>query len=43
MASVMASRAEGAHGIRKKVLEDVTAFCQGHFQDDASLIVVTVL
>jgi hypothetical protein len=39
----MASCEQGAHGIRKKVLEDVTAFCEGHFQDDASLIVVTVL
>jgi sigma-B regulation protein RsbU (phosphoserine phosphatase) len=43
IASVMASCEQGAHGIRKKVLEDVTAFCEGHFQDDASLIVVTVL
>jgi len=40
--SVLASRAEGAHGIRKRVLEDVTAFCNGLFRDDASLIVVTV-
>jgi phosphoserine phosphatase RsbU/P len=40
--SVLASRAEGAHGIRKRVLEDVTAFCNGQFHDDASLIVVTV-
>ena len=40
--SVLASRAEGAHGIRKRVLEDVTAFCGGLFRDDASLIVVTV-
>jgi sigma-B regulation protein RsbU (phosphoserine phosphatase) len=43
IASVLASRGEGAHGIRKKVLEDVTAFCNGYFQDDASLIVITVL
>ncbi|MGC2500546.1 MAG: PP2C family protein-serine/threonine phosphatase [Silvibacterium sp.] len=40
--SVLASRAEGAHGIRKRVLEDVTTFCDGLFRDDASLIVVTV-
>jgi phosphoserine phosphatase RsbU/P len=40
--SVLASRQDGAHGIRKRVLEDVAAFCNGQFQDDASLIVVTV-
>jgi sigma-B regulation protein RsbU (phosphoserine phosphatase) len=40
--SVLASRGQGAHGIRKRVLEDVTAFCKGHFDDDASLIVVAV-
>lgn len=40
--SVISSRVDGAHGIRKRVLEDVTAFCHGQFQDDASLIVVTV-
>lgn len=41
--SVIASRDQGAHGIRERVLADVTAFCAGHFQDDASLIVVSVL
>lgn len=41
--SVIASRDKGAHGIREQVLKDVTAFCDGHFQDDASLIVVSVL
>jgi phosphoserine phosphatase RsbU/P len=40
--SVLASRKEGAHGIRKRVLEDVSAFCSGKFRDDVSLIVVTV-
>jgi len=40
--SVLASRQGGAHEIRKRVLEDVTAFCNGQFHDDASLIVVTV-
>jgi sigma-B regulation protein RsbU (phosphoserine phosphatase) len=40
--SVIASRESGAHGIRERVLKDVTAFCGGHFADDASLIVVTV-
>ena len=42
IASVLASRSQGVHGIRKRVLEDVTAFCKGHFDDDASLIVVAV-
>lgn len=32
----------GAHGLRKRILEEVSAFCEGVFQDDASLIVVTV-
>jgi phosphoserine phosphatase RsbU/P len=32
----------GAHGLRKQILEEVSAFCAGLFQDDASLIVVTV-
>jgi sigma-B regulation protein RsbU (phosphoserine phosphatase) len=41
--SVVASRASGAHGIRQQVLDDVTAFCHGQFQDDASLIVISVL
>jgi phosphoserine phosphatase RsbU/P len=40
--SVLASRAEGGEGIRKRVLEDVWEFCSGVFQDDASLIVLTV-
>jgi sigma-B regulation protein RsbU (phosphoserine phosphatase) len=40
--SVIASRDLGAHGIRERVLADVTAFCGGHFQDDASMIVVRV-
>jgi phosphoserine phosphatase RsbU/P len=41
--SVIASRSQGAHGIRQRVLDDVTAFCGGRFADDASLIVVSVL
>jgi phosphoserine phosphatase RsbU/P len=40
--SVIASRGQGVHAIRQRVLADVTAFCSNHFQDDASLIVVTV-
>jgi sigma-B regulation protein RsbU (phosphoserine phosphatase) len=34
--------AAGAHALRKAILEDVSRFCEGVFQDDASLIVVTV-
>lgn len=40
--SVLASREQGAHGIRQRVLEDVTTFCRGRFRDDAALIVVTM-
>ncbi len=40
--SVRASRKDGADAIRRRVLEDVTAFCSGNFADDASLIVLTV-
>jgi sigma-B regulation protein RsbU (phosphoserine phosphatase) len=42
MASVTASRNGGAHLVRKRILDDVTAFCAGQFRDDASLIVVLV-
>jgi len=42
IASVLASRHQGVHSIRKRVMEDVSAFCSNQFQDDASLIVVTV-
>jgi phosphoserine phosphatase RsbU/P len=41
-ASARAARHLGAHGIRTRILEDVTRFCNGNFHDDASLIVVTV-
>ena len=41
--AVADSRKAGAHGIRQKVLDDVTAYCAGHFADDASLIVVSVV
>jgi sigma-B regulation protein RsbU (phosphoserine phosphatase) len=40
--AVKKSRGTGAHGIRNAIMEAVTAFCQGKFDDDASLIVVTV-
>lgn len=40
--SVVASRSQGVHAIRQRVLADVAAFCKNQFQDDASLIVVTV-
>jgi sigma-B regulation protein RsbU (phosphoserine phosphatase) len=39
---VKAKRSSGVHGIRTAILEEVSAFCQGQFDDDASLIVVTV-
>jgi sigma-B regulation protein RsbU (phosphoserine phosphatase) len=39
---VMRSRSTGANGIRNAMMEAVSAFCEGHFADDASLIVVTV-
>jgi len=41
-ASARAARSLGAQGIRTRILEDVSRFCKGNFQDDASLIVVTV-
>jgi sigma-B regulation protein RsbU (phosphoserine phosphatase) len=41
-ASASAARALGASGIRTRILEDVSRFCDGNFHDDASLIVVTV-
>lgn len=40
--SAQAVRSLGAHGIRTRIIEDVTRFCKGNFEDDASLIVVTV-
>jgi sigma-B regulation protein RsbU (phosphoserine phosphatase) len=40
--SAQAARSLGAHGIRTRIIEDVTRFCKGNFEDDASLIVVTV-
>jgi sigma-B regulation protein RsbU (phosphoserine phosphatase) len=39
---VQLHRSLGAHGLRQKILEEVTAFCNGQFQDDASLILLTV-
>jgi serine phosphatase RsbU (regulator of sigma subunit) len=35
-------RTQGAHAIRSRILEEVTSFCAGQFQDDASLIVLTI-
>jgi len=40
--AVEKSRASGVHGIRTAILERVSAYCNGAFDDDASLIVVTV-
>jgi sigma-B regulation protein RsbU (phosphoserine phosphatase) len=42
IASVQGSRDQGVHAIRQRVLADVAAFCSNQFQDDASLVVVTV-
>jgi sigma-B regulation protein RsbU (phosphoserine phosphatase) len=39
---VKRSRSAGANGIRNAIMEAVSTFCEGHFADDASLIVVTV-
>jgi sigma-B regulation protein RsbU (phosphoserine phosphatase) len=39
---VQAKRSSGVHGIRTAILEAVSKFCEGKFDDDASLIVVTV-
>jgi sigma-B regulation protein RsbU (phosphoserine phosphatase) len=41
-ASARAARSLGAHGIRTRILEDVSSFCKGNFHDDVSFIVVTV-
>jgi sigma-B regulation protein RsbU (phosphoserine phosphatase) len=41
-ASARAARDAGAHAMRTRILEDVSRFCNGNFEDDASLIVVTV-
>ena len=41
-ASALAARSLGANGIRTRILEDVSRFCNGNFHDDASLIVVTL-
>jgi phosphoserine phosphatase RsbU/P len=37
------SRGAGAQGIRSAIMEAVSAFCDGQFADDASLIVVTAV
>jgi sigma-B regulation protein RsbU (phosphoserine phosphatase) len=42
IAAAHAARGLGANGIRTKILEDVTRFCNGNFHDDASLMVVMV-
>jgi phosphoserine phosphatase RsbU/P len=39
---VKQKRSSGANGIRTAILEAVSQFCSGKFDDDASLIVVTV-
>jgi phosphoserine phosphatase RsbU/P len=42
IASARTARSLGAQGIRTRILDDVTQFCNGNFNDDASLIVVVV-
>jgi sigma-B regulation protein RsbU (phosphoserine phosphatase) len=42
IASARAARTLGAQGIRTRILDDVTRFCDGNFHDDATVIVVTV-
>lgn len=42
-ASALAARSLGANGVRTRILEDVSQFCNGNFHDDASLIVVTLV
>jgi len=42
IASARAARSLGAQGIRTRILDEVTHFCNGNFHYDASLIVVTV-
>ena len=42
IASARVARSLGAQGIRTRILDDVTRFCNGNFLDDASLMVVTV-
>ncbi len=41
-ASALAARGLSANGIRTRIFEDVSRFCNGNFHDDASLIVMTV-
>jgi sigma-B regulation protein RsbU (phosphoserine phosphatase) len=42
IASARAARSLGAQGIRTRILDDLTRFCNGNFHDDATLIAVTV-
>jgi sigma-B regulation protein RsbU (phosphoserine phosphatase) len=42
IAAARAARSLGAQGMRTRILDDVTRFCQGNFHDDATLMVVTV-
>ena len=39
---VKKSRGSGVHGMRTAIMEAVSAFCKGEFDDDASLIVMMV-
>lgn len=42
VAAALGALPEGVHAIRIKILEEVTAFCKGDFQDDASLMAVVL-
>jgi len=42
VAAALGALPSGVHAIRIKILEEVTAFCQGNFHDDASLMAVVV-
>jgi len=42
IASARAARNLGAQGIRTRILDDVTRFCDGNFNDDVSLMAATV-
>jgi sigma-B regulation protein RsbU (phosphoserine phosphatase) len=42
VAGALGALPEGVHAIRIKILEEVTAFCKGDFQDDASLMAVVL-
>jgi sigma-B regulation protein RsbU (phosphoserine phosphatase) len=42
IAAVLSKHTDGAYAVRQRVMEEITRFCGGTFEDDASLIVLTV-